>query len=620
MKKHKEYWNPVYDDDSHKEIDPGHNLRLQFLIDDKPVEWTYKDELNEIFRQETQSEYAYLKFHLYYTDDVLHIVGGAMFNRGQAYPRLRERRFDDNSTRNIKLIDFRGDSFISEYYDYDELMSKIESGGDSPMQTISFDDSGMECEAEYTWNYYLVTPYWTGIDENGYSNWRYFRDLYIQFENVEWTEQDYMHMGPNLEPNRLYCLEFTRVLNGLLIGRIKWFVSLVKKKLNESGKIQFTFDISDVIDHEKYKEIVDYELDLTRFFSKYNDRGEINNYNFVIRWGDYITKSEVTGNNRDGFHIIEHIYGGETREFDSDKLSHIYHLGGLGGLIPECHTTIIDGQVYQTWSKQEDVLFDVEDGLPIIAKYMTEGGTFNITIEGECPYLEGNTAPEHDSITDTLTSCTIPASHVSPLKGARAIFKNCTKFKTFDGRAFKYCSEAEDMSEMFKNTRLEYIASYAFKNCTSLKNIESMFEGSQIRIIPSNLFENCTELENINSLFRRNAAIHTIPENLFDNCTKIKYANYAFKFMPTCYDIPFGLLKENVHTQLIEIREIFCNGFGETQDAWYFDKIDDITPHVYSPSSNQAVESRLPELWTWNRFADLGIEDTCYNYYGCNEA
>jgi hypothetical protein len=44
-----------------------------------------------------------------------------------------------------------------------------------------------------------------------------------------WAMEDGYNLAPKLEPNKIYCFEFIKVFDNLLIGRIKYFVNLVKK-------------------------------------------------------------------------------------------------------------------------------------------------------------------------------------------------------------------------------------------------------------------------------------------------------------------------------------------------------------------------------------------------------
>lgn len=221
LKLFSQYWQPSQSYD-------GHAKHIEFRVQNRPVTWTYENELEEILRQEAKSSAIYLRFTAEYVDNELVVRAGAMFGRGRSSKLLKELRFEDSTTRNISLADYKGYSFISQYYDWDEVQQMESSQG--AMQTIDFDRHSLENDVEYTWNYYLLTPDWSGVDENGYSTWNYYRDLYHQFDsNIMWASESYNDSPPKLEANRFYCLEFTQLMDGLLFGRIKWSVSLVKK-------------------------------------------------------------------------------------------------------------------------------------------------------------------------------------------------------------------------------------------------------------------------------------------------------------------------------------------------------------------------------------------------------
>lgn len=264
-------------------------------------------------------------------------------------------------------------------------------------------------------------------------------------------------------------------------------------------------------------------------------------------------------------------------------------------------------------------------------------GVFNVTIDGYdtteivdnervaayheclCPRLDGYDAPVHDSITDSLTTALVPYCAESPLTEARGLFNNCWRFRRVDGSLFKYCTETIDLSRLFRNTRIDFVPAYIFSHCTSLENVTEMFEGSLIKSLPDSLFNDCPNLRVIDRILHRCAAIKGVPEKLFAHNSMLYSAKAAFKFMPQCINIPYGLLRDEYHTHLQEIYEIFCGGIDEIDPAWCFAD-DDITVKTFEIGSEQAVNSRMPELWTWERFKDLGFTDTCYNYWGCNDA
>lgn len=219
-----DYWK-------NRDAESGHQCDIRFTVDGNDVEWTYRGELKEIMRQETLKDYAYLKFNLFYdADGNVRCCGGAMFGRGQKYPRVRSLGFENSESKKIPLVKYRGDDFISEYYDY-YTFNDLRIRGLSTKQTISFDTDGMEGESEYKWRYFLITPIWNDIDDNGFSTWKNYRDENIQFgDEIFWTGELSCDTPPVFEPNRMYCIEFTRVLDGFIVGRVEWFVSLVKKK------------------------------------------------------------------------------------------------------------------------------------------------------------------------------------------------------------------------------------------------------------------------------------------------------------------------------------------------------------------------------------------------------
>jgi hypothetical protein len=89
--------------------------------------------------------------------------------------------------------------------------------------SISFDTSNLNDYHEYTWNYYIITPDKT--DE------KYYDDTIFDNTGSEiiWAMSENFAEAPILEPNRLYCFEFVKAFDNVLIGRIKYYINLIKK-------------------------------------------------------------------------------------------------------------------------------------------------------------------------------------------------------------------------------------------------------------------------------------------------------------------------------------------------------------------------------------------------------
>ena len=198
-----------------------HFNNLRFLVNGKDeVQWSYEGELSEILResrvQENKSgsnDFIFIRFEAEYIDGKFTISGTNFFGRGKHAKRMVEMKPDSTTglVKEINLALHENESFITQI-----PQKNIQVG-------ITFNTSGLNDYHEYSWDYFVITPDKT--DETTYDD--------VIFENagtdIMWAMSENFNKAPVLEPNRLYCFEFIKAFDSVLIGRIKYYVNLVKK-------------------------------------------------------------------------------------------------------------------------------------------------------------------------------------------------------------------------------------------------------------------------------------------------------------------------------------------------------------------------------------------------------
>lgn len=125
-----------------------------------------------------------------------------------------------------------GDNHISFCLHDKEISGSTGPGDDDDTaHNWAFDN-----DKEYTWEFFVKTPISAEEQNTTQKNidveWSIDTDSenYDDSHGIMWAMGD-VNKAPELKPNKLYCFEFTKLTNGIFIGRIKYFVSLLKKKL-----------------------------------------------------------------------------------------------------------------------------------------------------------------------------------------------------------------------------------------------------------------------------------------------------------------------------------------------------------------------------------------------------
>lgn len=138
--------------------------------------------------------------------------------------------------------------------------------GDMDTVYINFDTStfgpsgfpdSIDADYLYKWHYYIQTGDKTPI--------------VLWSQNILWAMEDSYAYEPIFNPNKLYCLEFTKLLNGKLLGRIVYFINLINPPV-----IMFDIEPDDNL-----------SVDLSELFTDKNqDTAETLYYSVRINWGD----------------------------------------------------------------------------------------------------------------------------------------------------------------------------------------------------------------------------------------------------------------------------------------------------------------------------------------------
>lgn len=214
-------------DGYYKNSEGKHFNNLRFLVNGEKdvVRWSYENELSEILREtrirrnasgeqiNVSKDFIFIRFEAEYIDDKFTISATNFFGRGKHATRLTEMYPDElGNVEEIDLSLHENEAFITQIPLANTQIS------------ITFNTSNLNDHHEYTWNYYVITP---DKPQNG----PYYDEIVFDNTGTEimWAMSENFVEAPRLEPNRLYCLEFIKAFDDVLIGRIKYYVNLVKK-------------------------------------------------------------------------------------------------------------------------------------------------------------------------------------------------------------------------------------------------------------------------------------------------------------------------------------------------------------------------------------------------------
>lgn len=200
------------------------------------VLWSYEDEWTEILRehrlknvdgviQNTQKEYIFLRCEAEYINDTFTVTCSNFFGRKKAIKRMVEITVDENGIIDLDLSLHENEAFVTQV-PYDSILSD----NTRPQIVINFDTSKLDDYHMYSWDYFLITGD-NVIDKEDINNPNLLDYCEVVFGGtpILWANNETYNVQPDFQPNKMYCIEFVKAFDGLLIGRIKYYISLIKK-------------------------------------------------------------------------------------------------------------------------------------------------------------------------------------------------------------------------------------------------------------------------------------------------------------------------------------------------------------------------------------------------------
>ena len=211
----------------YKNSEGKHTNNLRFLVNGEKdaIRWSYENELSEILRESRirktedgeqlnkKKEYIFIRFEAEYIDEKFVVSATNFFGRGKHATRMIEMAPDSEGIiEEIDLSLHENESFITQIPASNKVID------------ISFNVESLNDHHEYTWNYYVITP-------DNSEEFPYYDKVTFSSSkgDIMWAMSENFIEAPLLEPNRMYCFEFIKAFDDVLIGRIKYYVNLVKK-------------------------------------------------------------------------------------------------------------------------------------------------------------------------------------------------------------------------------------------------------------------------------------------------------------------------------------------------------------------------------------------------------
>lgn len=226
------------------------NLKIKVKGSDTAVRWSYEDEWTEILReyrlkivngtvQNTEKEYIFLKCEAEYIggkytsngewqSGSFSLTCSNFFGRKKAIKRMVELPLlQEQSVVNIDLSLHENESFVfnvpQDSTPTDPVRSQV---------TINLDTSKLDDYHMYSWDFFMIT----GDDKHVHNDTNTMDsplldncEVVFGGTSILWANQDNYNLTPDFQPNKMYCIEFVKAFDGILIGRIKYYISLIKK-------------------------------------------------------------------------------------------------------------------------------------------------------------------------------------------------------------------------------------------------------------------------------------------------------------------------------------------------------------------------------------------------------
>lgn len=216
-----------------------HCTNFKILVNgEDTAKWSYENELTEIFRENriktnssgvqlnTSKSHIFIRCEAEYIDGKFTVTCSNFFGRGKNSKRIVETYFENNGVKeiNLKLSLHENESFLTQIPQQNIQTDKL------VQYYIKLDASDLDDFHEYTWNYYVITPSKRSVNQEDESLYNYDDIIFESGDTpIMWAMEDGYNLAPKLQPNKIYCFEFVKVFDDLIIGRIKYFVNLIKK-------------------------------------------------------------------------------------------------------------------------------------------------------------------------------------------------------------------------------------------------------------------------------------------------------------------------------------------------------------------------------------------------------
>lgn len=233
-----------------------HKCNLKLLVNgESQIVWSYEDELVEIVRENrnirkengetisVSTGYIFIRCEAEYINDKFTVTCSNFFGRDKKSRKITRVQFPQTPSTEQLNVDSKiiEDSTITidlSLHEHQTFLTNIPQqniGQQAVVKQyyINFDASGLDDYHEYTWNYYVITPNeQLQVMDNGQFKDKNYDDVIFESSSgtpIMWANSDTFNEAPTLQPNKLYCFEFTKIFDGVLLGRIKYYINLVKK-------------------------------------------------------------------------------------------------------------------------------------------------------------------------------------------------------------------------------------------------------------------------------------------------------------------------------------------------------------------------------------------------------
>lgn len=234
----------------------GNFFKLKVKGVDNVVKYSYEDEWTEILREyrtkvidgvqmNTEKEYIFLKCEVEY-------LGGKYLNTGHWESGLftltcsnfwgRKKHIkrmvelpvlDEFGVIDIDLSLHENENFIFNVPD-DSTPTSNPTGtkNERSQVTLNLDVSKLDDHHMYSWDFFMFTgndKLVHSADNTADSPHLDYCEVVFGKTPILWANQDEYNITPVFQPNKMYCIEFVKAFDGVLIGRIKYYVTLLKK-------------------------------------------------------------------------------------------------------------------------------------------------------------------------------------------------------------------------------------------------------------------------------------------------------------------------------------------------------------------------------------------------------